>query len=1784
MSDVEVRPNDVAVIGMCGRFPGAADLDRFWSRLRAGDDLLTTFTDAELAAAGAPERVLRDPAYVKRAANLPDAYDFDHEFFGYTRREAELLDPQQRILLEVAQELLETVGYAGGADDQAIGVFAGASMNTYLTNVVARSCDPLGYDGTELMIANDKDYLTTRISYKLGLKGPSVNVQTACSTSLVAVHMAVQSLLAGECDIAMAGGVSVIANSYPGYFFSEGMILSPDGRCRPFDADGAGTMFGDGVGLVALKRLAEAVEDGDRILAVVKGSAINNDGSDKIGYTAPSISGQRAVITEAQAVAEVDTDTITYVEAHGTATTLGDPIEFTALSVAFADGGARPGQCALGSVKANVGHLAAAAGITGFIKAVLALRYREIPGHPTFTRPNPQIDLAGSPFHINTLPMAWPPGDTPRRAGVSSFGIGGTNAHVVLEEAPPLPGSPSVAGPQLLAVSAKSDKALRELAGRLADTLDEPDAPDLADAAYTLRQGRRGYAHRFAVVAEDHAIAAAELRALTEGRPPAENAPAVSFLFGEVGAEEFRALAERLPALAEQSGNADDPVSASQALATLWTESGVGPVAAGGAGAGEVLAACFAGALDPSDAVALLSWRAGLLDRAPEVRPKVPGMPILSAVVGGELPQSRVLDPLHWTRDVWEGDRQAEAFEGRTVLAIGTSPGTGQAPVARLLTAAARLWTSGVPVDWTHWSGGEPRRVPLPTHPLNRAFHRLEPATEESLLPEGEENTVEPLLEEIVTLVGGYFDVRPDQLDPGVTFTDLGADSMALLGMLRLLEDRYSCKLSLRQLFGDIQTPSDLAGYLLAHAPAEKLPGAPAPVAVPAAPAPVAVAAGLPAAAASSAVQDLIKEQLLVMRRQLELLAGSEPATPVQPAPAAVPAPARSVVPLWPGSRRAVSSVETEQRARYLKTLADRLGTRTRRSKEFAQRYRPMVADSRSTVGFRPSTKEMLYPLVAERGQGARLWDIDGNEYVDLTLGYGVHLLGHNPQVVTSAVRERMDVGFSLGPRTQLVEDVAAGLLDLTGMERVAFLNSGTEAVMTAVRLARAATGRDKIVVFSTAYHGHFDSVLAVPSHENGVFGTKPLAPGISPGAVENVYVLEFGTDEALDFISKHGSELAAVLTEPVTLRTPGVQRPDFLRQVREITRAHGAKLIFDEMVTGFRCHPAGVQGLYGIEADLATYGKIVGGGMPLGVIAGRGGVMDAIDGGVWNFGDDSGPTVESTFFGGTFNQHPLTMAAAKAVLDHLRTEGPGLQRDLDRRTEIFVDQLNTDFRELEMPIEVRRFSSIFKFEHEQNMDPFYFNLLDRGVFVWELRNFFLSTAHEQADLDHIRAAVRESAEELRANGMLGESRTSSRPAALRSTLAQRQLRDLDEGGVPAFEMSVGFWLDGSLDSEALRAAVRGLVARHETLRTTFSADGETLVVHPTAETALTEHTCETEDELADFRRSWAEQPLDTAFRAAVVRVDPRRHLLLIAVHHAAVDGWSYRVLLDDLVAMYNAGCRGTSLQLPPAVQFRDYVSWHERVSAGSTAVAHRDYWHSLLKEAPTPELPSAGQPGTFPYRAVRHSILLDPGFCGRMREAAREEGVTVFAYLVAAWGALLQRLTGQDDIVVPVASARRPPELDQVVGYCSNLLPLRLRLPADVLTGDYVAEVVEQLVAGLESQDHPFADLVADLAPAGAGLRSEWFTTSMSFYRQVVVPPMDGLVVTEAEALPIKHIGNPLALNIVDRADGFRCDFEAAAGIVPADLVERIPRYYRNLLAAMVDGGARPLAELDHE
>ncbi len=492
----------IAIIGMAGRFPGAKNIYQYWDNLAYGVESISRFTDDELLSRGVPRDKLNDPQYVKAGTILDDAEMFDASFFGYNQREAEIMDPQQRVFLELAWEAMESTGYAPDSYNGAIGaigVFAGTSGNDYRKRLPDNlKSITSGIDSFELMMGNDADFLTTRISYKLNLKGPSFTIQTACSTSLVAVHQACHNLLTYQCDMALAGGVCIRFPQGLGYLYQEGMIWSPDGHCRPFDAKARGTLFGQGAGIVVLKRLSEAQADNDTILAIIKGSAINNDGAMKVGFTAPSVEGQAEVISTAMALGEVAADTIGYIEAHGTGTPLGDPIEVEALTEAFREGTDKKNYCAIGSVKSNIGHLDAAAGIAGLIKTILALQHKKIPATLHFTKANPNIDFANSPFYVNNTLKDWQNNGQPRRAGVSSFGIGGTNAHVVLEEAPneQLEGSGSAQPWHLLPLSAKSAPALQKQIANITDHINNhPDQP-VADTAWTLQQGRKHFKHR----------------------------------------------------------------------------------------------------------------------------------------------------------------------------------------------------------------------------------------------------------------------------------------------------------------------------------------------------------------------------------------------------------------------------------------------------------------------------------------------------------------------------------------------------------------------------------------------------------------------------------------------------------------------------------------------------------------------------------------------------------------------------------------------------------------------------------------------------------------------------------------------------------------------------------------------------------------------------------------------------------------------------------------------------------------------------------------------------------------------------------------------------------------------------------------------------------------------------------------------------------------------------------------------------------------------------------------
>jgi amino acid adenylation domain-containing protein len=653
-----VADGAIAVVGMAGRFSGAPDLESFWDNLIDGVESTLHYSDDLLSEHGADSETLAQPGFVKLGNRLEDIDKFDAEFFGYSAREAALMDPQQRLFLECAWAAAEAAGYGGGTGGQRVGVFASASTSHYLLDHVYPRRRELKLENIQWLLGNGRDFLATRTAYKLDLSGPALTIETACSSSLVAVHNACASLLAGECEMALAGGASIEAEYY-GYRPMLGSIISSDGRCRPFDAEASGTTGGSGCAVVMLKPLTKAIEDGDHIHAVIRGSAINNDGSGKVSYTAPSVTGQTGVVAAALKRAAVPAESIGYVETHGTGTRLGDPVEFRALAAAYAGGAPWPAErrCALGSVKSNIGHLDAAAGIAGFIKAVLAVEHDLLPPSLNFSRPNPEIDLEGSPFYVNTVSSPWPESPWPRRAGISSFGIGGTNAHVIVEQPPaPLPREPNDDGWHVLPLSARSPEALRRARRRLAGHLRGTKA-HLTDVAFTLGAGRARFPYRDAVVCrtQEQAFAALDAPFVAAPRETREDRP-VAFMFPGQGSQHvgmlkglyegepvFRdALRECASLLAARGGpdilghlypdtaHEEEAAAALReteiaqpalfaveyASAMLLRARGVEPHALIGHSLGELVAACVSGIYTLKDALAIIAERGRLMQRA----------------------------------------------------------------------------------------------------------------------------------------------------------------------------------------------------------------------------------------------------------------------------------------------------------------------------------------------------------------------------------------------------------------------------------------------------------------------------------------------------------------------------------------------------------------------------------------------------------------------------------------------------------------------------------------------------------------------------------------------------------------------------------------------------------------------------------------------------------------------------------------------------------------------------------------------------------------------------------------------------------------------------------------------------------------------------------------------------------------------------------------------------------------------------------------------------------------
>jgi amino acid adenylation domain-containing protein len=2016
MSD-QPQYDGIAIVGMAGRFPGADSVDEFWEHLVEGRESVSFFSDAELAESGLDGVALRNRGnYVAARGVLKDADCFDAAFFGVHPKEAEVMDPQQRLFLETCWSALERAGYAPNRVDAVVGVFGGVSFNTFYMHALHPRPDLIELVGAEqVMFGNEKDYVTTRVAYKLGLKGPALSVNTACSTSLVAVAQACQSLLTYQCDMALAGAASVTVPQKRGYFHDEGNIGSSDGHTRTFDAQASGTTFGNGVGVVVLKRLEDAVRDRDQVYAVIKGAALNNDGSNRVSFGAPGVDGQSKVIAMAHALAGVDPKTITYVEAHGTATPLGDPIEVAALTKAFREATDARQFCALGSVKSNVGHLDVAAGVTGLIKTSLALRHKVLPATLHFVKPNAKLDLETSPFYVNATLQEWKalPG-TPRRAGVSSFGTGGTNAHLVLEEAPELPSSGPSRRWQLLPLSAKTPEALDRLTAQLSQYLkrlagqfksDQAGAA-LADAAFTLQTGRSIFSHRRIVVSEEPTEGAVALDALDPKRVYTQrqqlSAPPVVFMFPGQGAQYpgmahglyrtepfFRAEVDRCIAILQpvlktdllavifpREGSEKDAeklllqTSLTQpalfvieySLARLWMSWGIKPAAMIGHSVGEYVAGCLSGVFKLEDALTLVARRGALVQAQPggtmlvvrqsekEVQPLLgpelaiaavnspnlcvvagpygavealekdldsrgvvtkrlhtshafhssmmdpvlppftellrkvelrdPEIPYVSNVTAGWISTAEAKDPGYWAGHVRQtvrfADGVAELMKDPRNLLLEVGPGQTLSTLARQHPSKAvdqivlsslpmagapelrgffetlgRLWMSGVNIDWESFYRNQQRRkAELPSYPFERKRYWPQPPTAKisvssvqvaiadraaapcapeepvtvssQLEPQASAPRLDRLLAAVRSLLGELSGYDLAEIDPAADLMELGFDSLLLTQASQLLQREFSVAITFRQLMEDLSSIQAIAAYLDAKIPAEAFAPAPSVPVV----APSAIEPAARPAFGNLVLEQLLEQQQLLTSQLLQLL-GRQPvsAPPVlSPAPQANAPVAKQENkahgPFKPFDRTATAAISPAQ-ARALEDLIANYTARTGQSKKLAAQNRPILADPRSASGFNRLWKEMVYPILTTRSDGSKVWDVDGNQYIDFVMGFGASMFGHRPPFVIKAVEEQLDLGFEIGPIQPIAGEVAALIREFIGMDRVAFTNTGSEAVLAATRVARTVTGRNKIAVFAGAYHGIFDEVLFRPLTVNGETRTAPIAPGVPQSAVSEVIVLDYGNPQSLDILRARGSEIAAVLVEPVQSRHLDLQPREFLHELRRLTQEIGSALVFDEVVTGFRVEPGGAQAYFGVRADLATYGKVVGGGLPIGVVAGSPKFMDALDGGQWQYGDSSFPEVGVTFFAGTFVRHPLVLAAAKAVLVHLKQSGPALQATLTAGTARLAEELRAAIAEFQAPYVVTQFSSLIHINYpaDQKFAGLLFYLLRlRGIHIWDNRAFILTTAHSDADLELLVRAFRESLAEMRAAGFIASTAIpSSVPAftaASLQTLPEGSTKGVSataEDSFPLTEAQKEIWLAaqmggdaavayneslklefrGDFDVELFRKAAQQVVERHPILLASISADGQSQKFQSSSNLTLplmdfsAQRESEREQRLAAVIETEVSEKFDLItgplLRVKIVRLASDHHVVVWTAHHIICDGWSGGLIVSELAAIYSALKQDLQPKLDAPQSFRDYALAVQRQSPEKQQAI--EYWRRQFAELPPPlDLPADRlRPRIRSAQAATLRKDFELALYQSLKSTSRQQRTTLVVLLLASLKSLIYRLAGQTDLVIGLPAAGQAVTGNtSLVGHCVSLLPIRTQLDPSSTFRQYTSTVKKSVLDAYENHQCTIGEILKYLHVPRNASRPPLVEVIFNVDRDPGSAEFFGTRFS-CERNPKRALHFDLFLNFVEGPAGLYLECDYNTSLFDASTIERWLGHYHSLLKGIASNQAESLQNL---
>ena len=1713
-----VSPKDIAIIGMSLNVPGASTKSDFWNLLEKGEHSIREYPVSRMKDAAdyvkAIQSDFNENQFVK-GGYLDEIDRFDYSFFGLAPKTAQFMDPNQRLFLQSAWHAIEDAGYAGDSmNGSQVGVYAGYSKVGYDYERLLSASYP--EELHQYIVGNLPSVLASRIAYFLNLKGPAVTVDTACSSSLAAVHMACKSIISGECEMAIAGGVRT--SLLP---ICIGLDMeSSDGYTKTFSKDSDGTGTGEGAAAVLLKPLQDAVRDGDHIYGVIKGSAMNQDGT-TAGITAPNPAAQTEVIETAWKDAGVAPETLSFIEAHGTGTKLGDPVEFNGLCKAFEKHTSKKQFCAIGSVKSNIGHLFEAAGIVGLIKSVLMLNHKKNPPLAHFNEPNPLIHFHSSPFYVNQEAAEFTPGDGPLRGGISSFGFSGTNAHVVLEEytAQNEYAPEDENEPHLFVLSAQTENSLYELVQQYRQYVSNDSQASLKSICYTASTGRAHLDHRIAMIVSSKQELSDKLTCLVQGD---RNIPGAY-----VG---YQNMKEMLPAHKEE----------------------------------------------------LNKQTADLIKRSTH------------------------------TQD----ERNTR------------------------LNRAAELFVKGAVIDWRAFYSGETvQKTPLPLYPFerNRCWAEAAPLS----VNEGEERGeavlninqskahIESFLKTVISNASG---IRADEIDLNAHFIGLGMDSIMLSQVKKAIADEFGEDIPMDRFFDTMNNLQSVIDYLAETAPTS-FASAPPQENVPAREKPV-ISEAQPEsehredrqehmlekiiASQNQLIQDTLQAQLNSFnllrtsghhsdvkeysKAQKKSISSVEQGPPAAAGEKKLTQEAKPYVPFQPQSLHEQGHYTAQQR-QYLEDFIRKYADKTKGSKQYTDKTRFAHANNRNLSSFRSYWKEIVYPIIAERSDGSKMWDIDGNEYIDITMGFGVNLFGHHPSFITQVIDDSTRSSLPpLGPMSDVAGEVADRIRTCTGVERVAFYNSGTEAVMVALRLARAATGRKKVVAFSGSYHGTFDGVLGVASTKGGAASANPLAPGILQSFMDDLIILHYNNPDSLDVIRSLGDELAAVLVEPVQSRRPDLQPKAFLKELRAITQQSGTALIMDEIITGFRIGLGGAQEWFGIQADLVTYGKIIGGGQPLGIVAGKAEFMNAIDGGTWQYGDDSYPQDEAkrTFVAGTFNTHPLTMRMSLAVLRHLQTEGEHLYEQLNQKTAYLVDQLNRCFEQSEVPIRMVRFGSLFRFVSSLDNDLFFYHLNPKGIYVWEGRNCFLSTAHTADDIENIIQAVKDTVKDLRRGGFIPGGPDSPDDGGHNKTgihelsPEQKQLVLASHYGneaSAALNQSIMLKVKGKLQHTPLKQAVRHIVGRHEALRTVIHVDDEVQQVQEriNVEIPVIDFTGYPEEQREPEIQKWLQedakrpfhfQEQKPLFRIHVLTSGQDEHLIVLTFHHIIADGWSIAVFVQELESSYAAMAEGKPI--PPkaaAASFRQYLDWQQaQIDSGHYDEGVRYWRHHFsepIQQAVLPSIASARFPNG--YEGDRFTVRLGRPLSEALKSLSIRRKNSVFVTMLGAFHLFLHQLTKQSGLVIGIPTAGQSHmKQHDLIGNCVNMIPVKTTSSSESTLSGYLGSMKESVNHAMLHQAVPMTLIARELPHDQVPEMRIIFNLDRPFRKLHF-----GKAEAELVAYPMKCISYDLFLNATDVGQEYVLDFDFNTNVISPEIMKKWGAGFTKLLQKMVEGDSVPLDAL---